>query len=165
MPYERQTWIDHQEDPITGDVLVEGTPMDKAHLEHMEDGILAADTAAAQALLVAGGKAPQSHTHDDRYYTEAETQALLAGKAETGHSHTPASIGAAAASHTHTPAEAGAAPASHTHPAAQVTAGTLPTGVLATNSTDYTTSRLRNSRFGTAAPGSLANGEIFFVYE
>ena len=59
----------------------------------------------------------------------------------------------------------GAATANHTHPASQITAGALPVGVTATNSTDYTTSRVRNARFGTSAPSSLANGEIFFVYE
>lgn len=41
------------------------------------------------------------------------------------------------------------------------TAGTF----VANNGTDYTTSRCRNARFGTSAPSSLANGEIFFVYE
>lgn len=61
--------------------------------------------------------------------------------------------------------EIGAAASSHTHPASQITAGALPVGVTATNSTDYTTSRVRNARFGTSAPSSLANGEIFFVYE
>lgn len=52
-----------------------------------------------------------------------------------------------------------------THPPTILSSGTLPAGVLATNSTDYTTSRIRNARFGTTAPSSLANGEIFFVYE
>lgn len=51
------------------------------------------------------------------------------------------------------------------HPASQVTAGALPVGVTATNSTDYTTSRVRNIRFGTTVPTSLANGETYFMYE
>ena len=59
----------------------------------------------------------------------------------------------------------GKAAGSHTHPASQVAAGTLPAGVLATNSTDYTTSRLRNIRFGTTVPSSLANGEVYMMYE
>lgn len=80
---------------------------------------------------------PSDHNHDNRYYTEAETNNLLNGKAA----------------------------ASHTHAAGQVTAGTLPAGVVAANGTDYGTSRLRNIRYGTAAPASLANGELFFVYE
>ena len=42
---------------------------------------------------------------------------------------------------------------------------TLPIATLATNGTDYTTSRIRNARFGTTVPASLANGEIYFRYE
>lgn len=49
--------------------------------------------------------------------------------------------------------------------AGNIGSGTLGTGVIATNDTDYTTSRLRNVRFGTEAPTSLSNGEIFIVYE
>lgn len=30
---------------------------------------------------------PESHTHDDRYYTESETDGLLAGKSDTTHNH------------------------------------------------------------------------------
>ena len=33
------------------------------------------------------GAAASSHTHDDRYYTETETDTLLAGKAATSHTH------------------------------------------------------------------------------
>lgn len=64
-----------------------------------------------------------------------------------------------------TASDVGAATSGHTHAANTITAGTLSTGVLATNSTDYTTSRLRNIRFGTSVPSSLSNGEVFFVYE
>ena len=34
------------------------------------------------------GKAATLHTHDDRYYTESETNSLLAGKAASSHTHT-----------------------------------------------------------------------------
>lgn len=34
-----------------------------------------------------GVYAPASHTHDDRYYTEAEITSLLTGKSDTGHTH------------------------------------------------------------------------------
>lgn len=64
-----------------------------------------------------------------------------------------------------TASDVGAAASSHAHAANTITAGTLVTGVVATNSTDYTTSRLRNIRFGTSVPSSLSNGEVFFVYE
>lgn len=51
-----------------------------------------------------------AHTHDDRYYTETETDTLLAGKAASSHSHAisdttglqTALDGKAASSHTHT---------------------------------------------------------------
>ena len=33
-----------------------------------------------------------SHTHDDRYYTESETDTLLAGKSDTGHAHAAGDI-------------------------------------------------------------------------
>lgn len=33
------------------------------------------------------GKAATSHTHDDRYYTESETDTLLAAKAAASHDH------------------------------------------------------------------------------
>lgn len=59
----------------------------------------------------------------------------------------------------------GKAATNHSQAASTITAGTLPVGVVATNGTDYTVSRLRNVRFGTTAPTSLANGEIFIVYE
>lgn len=50
-----------------------------------------------------------------------------------------------------------------------MSSGTLPTGVRATNSTDYTTSRIRNIKASTvdltAGSSYLANGEIYLVYE
>lgn len=52
---------------------------------------------------------------------------------------------------------------------AKISSGTLVAGVKATNSTDYTTSRLRNIRASTtdltAGTSTLANGEIYLVYE
>lgn len=38
------------------------------------------------------GKAAASHTHDDRYYTESETDDILAAKANTSHTHSAANI-------------------------------------------------------------------------
>jgi hypothetical protein len=37
--------------------------------------------------------APKSHSHDDRYYTEAEVDGKLAGKSNTGHTHTKDQVG------------------------------------------------------------------------
>ncbi|MHC4239463.1 MAG: hypothetical protein ACYSUC_06870, partial [Planctomycetota bacterium] len=52
------------------------------------------------AMCIQGGSITQGgtavslsgHTHDDRYYTEAETTAFLAGKSNTGHTHLEADI-------------------------------------------------------------------------
>ncbi|MBQ6698115.1 MAG: hypothetical protein IJN09_03655, partial [Oscillospiraceae bacterium] len=40
------------------------------------------------------GASPSGHTHDDRYYTEAEIDTKLAGKAASSHTHTAADVGA-----------------------------------------------------------------------
>ena len=37
-------------------------------------------------------RTPVSHNHDDRYYTETETDTLLAGKADTSHNHAASEI-------------------------------------------------------------------------
>jgi len=51
----------------------------------------------------------------------------------------------------------------------KMSAGALPVGVTATNSTDYGTSRIRNIRASTtdlvAGSSALNNGEIYLVYE
>lgn len=46
-------------------------------------------TALGSKTLTAAdvGAAASGHTHDDRYYTETETNNLLSGKADSGHSH------------------------------------------------------------------------------
>ena len=56
------------------------------------DGAAAALKPVADALA---GKAPAAHTHDDRYYTEAEMNARLAGKANTSGTYTGITAGAA----------------------------------------------------------------------
>ncbi len=83
------------------------------------------------------------HTHDDRYYTEAETDTLLSGKAAATHSHAIADVTGlqsaldgkqpsgsyAAATHSHAISDVtglqtaldGKAPSSHTHTASQIT--------------------------------------------
>lgn len=54
------------------------------------DSTLKVSGAAADAKATGdalAGKASASHTHDDRYYTEAEMDGKLAGKSNTGHTH------------------------------------------------------------------------------
>lgn len=55
-------------------------------------------------------------------------------------------------------------PSAHTQSAATITAGTFPGNVSVKPGTDYTTSKLRNVKFGTSVPGSLNNGEIYLLY-
>jgi len=38
------------------------------------------------------GKSDIGHDHDDRYYTDAETDTLLGGKADTSHTHTASAV-------------------------------------------------------------------------
>lgn len=100
-----------------------------------------ASAAAGRAQEAADGKAALEHVHDGRYYTEAETDAMLAGKADAGHGHTraqiadfPASLPAsdvyawakAPSKPSYTAAEVGAAGSSHGHTTATAkTAGFL----------------------------------------
>ena len=100
-----------------------------------------ASAAAGRAQEAADGKAALEHVHDERYYTEAETDAMLAGKADAGHGHTrtqiadfPASLPAsdvyawakAPSKPAYTAAEVGAAGSSHGHTTATAkTAGFL----------------------------------------
>jgi hypothetical protein len=42
--------------------------------------------------LAEAGISAVGHTHDDRYYTEAEITTLLSGKSDTGHTHTIANV-------------------------------------------------------------------------
>lgn len=55
-------------------------------------------------------------------------------------------------------------PSAHTQSASTITAGTFPGNVSVKPGTDYTTSKLRNVKFGTSVPGSLNNGEIYLLY-
>ena len=71
-----------------------------------------------------GTYSPLGHTHDDRYYTESETDTLLGGKSDTGHTHD---------SRYYTESEtdtllSGKSNTGHTHAAGDITSGTLPIG-------------------------------------
>ena len=52
-----------------------------------------------------------------------------------------------------------------THPPSILASGTLTAQITASANANYSHSQIRNIRFGTSAPTSLANGEVFFVYE
>lgn len=88
---------DAANDRVTIAVIGTVPDADRVDGKHASDFALAGHTHSAGDI----GAAPASHTHDDRYYTESETDALLAGKANVSHGHDPASIGAAPAGHNH----------------------------------------------------------------
>jgi hypothetical protein len=58
-----------------------------------------------------------AHTHDDRYYTESETDTLLSGKSNTNHTHTKSQI----TDFAHTHVKADITDFSHQHPISDVT--------------------------------------------
>ena len=51
MAYERQVFVDQEVDE-NGDVVVEGTTLKKAHLDHIEDGIVANEAAIAAKTVL-----------------------------------------------------------------------------------------------------------------
>lgn len=60
-----------------------------------DNEVLAYDSASSlwkNQTAAEAGLSEVGHTHDDRYYTETETNTLLSGKSDTGHTHTIANI-------------------------------------------------------------------------
>lgn len=60
--------------------------------EHTSDEIHYAYDQNVSVTTILGNKAPKHHTHDDRYYTEAEIDEKLNGKADSNHRHNDVSI-------------------------------------------------------------------------
>lgn len=60
--------------------------------EHTSDEIHYADDQNVSVTTILENKAPKHHTHDDRYYTEAEIDEKLNGKADSNHRHNDVSI-------------------------------------------------------------------------
>lgn len=54
-PYVKQTWVDHIVADDTGEVLQQGTLLDAAHFNHMEEGIAAMDTRISQIAVSTDG--------------------------------------------------------------------------------------------------------------
>lgn len=84
---------------VTADKLAEGVIPEIPEVTLASLGITATaqelnytDGVTSNIQTQLNGKAAVSHTHDDRYYTESETDDLLAGKANTSHSHSAANI-------------------------------------------------------------------------
>lgn len=60
--------------------------------EHTSDEIQYAYDQNVSVTTILENKAPKHHTHDDRYYTEAEIDEKLNGKADSNHRHNDVSI-------------------------------------------------------------------------
>lgn len=60
--------------------------------EHTSDEIHYAYDQNVSVTTILENKAPKYHTHDDRYYTEAEIDEKLNGKADSNHRHNDVSI-------------------------------------------------------------------------
>ena len=60
--------------------------------EHSSDEIHYAYDQNVSVTTILENKAPTQHTHDDRYYTEAEIDEKLNGKADSNHRHNDVSI-------------------------------------------------------------------------
>lgn len=88
-----------QDGAITADKLAEGVIPEVPEVTLASLGVTATaqelnytDGVTSNIQTQLNGKAAVSHTHDDRYYTESETNNLLAGKANTSHTHSAANI-------------------------------------------------------------------------
>lgn len=84
---------------VTADKLAEGVIPEVPEVTLASLGVTATaqelnytDGVTSNIQTQLNGKAAASHTHDDRYYTESETNDLLAGKANTSHTHSAADI-------------------------------------------------------------------------
>lgn len=89
MQAQVQQLIDHLRAEVDG--IEQGSEvMLKTVYDADGDGVV--DEAAAAPWSGITGKPdtfpPSAHNHDDRYYTETETDTKLAGKADSGHTHT-----------------------------------------------------------------------------
>lgn len=88
-----------QDGAVTADKLAEGVIPEIPEVTLASLGVTATaqelnytDGVTSNIQTQLNGKAAVSHTHDDRYYTESETNNLLAAKANTSHIHSAANI-------------------------------------------------------------------------
>lgn len=88
-----------QNGAVTADKLAEGVIPEIPEVTLASLGVTATaqelnytDGVTSNIQTQLNGKAATSHTHDDRYYTESETNDLLAAKANTSHTHSADNI-------------------------------------------------------------------------
>ena len=125
---------------------------------------------ALQAAI--DSKAPSSHTHDDRYYTESEMNTKLAAKADTNHgTHVPTPQTANNAKflrndnswQTVTPANIGAAPSSHNHNDSYYTKTEINTEIDNINETINTKEAALQASINGKAPSSHNHDDKYYT--
>ena len=125
---------------------------------------------ALQAAI--DSKAPSSHTHDDRYYTESEMNTKLAAKADTNHgTHVPTPQTANNAKflrndnswQTVTPANIGAAPSSHNHNDSYYTKTEINTEIDNINETINTKEAALQASINGKAPSSHNHDDRYYT--
>lgn len=104
-------------------------------------------------------KSDTTHLHDDRYYTESETDALLDGKSDTGHTHSISDV-------TSLQDELDSkSDVSHTHSYLPLSGGTLTGNLEGTNATfdnvtsDVTGNASTSSKWATPRSISISNSD------
>lgn len=120
-------------------------------------------TGALSALQTGlNGKAASSHSHN-------ASQLPISSSQTNSNSYIPTSALVYSMQQQITSLNDAKANTSHTQAASTITAGTFGGAVVATTGTDYTTARVRNIQASTsdltAGSSSLANGNIYLVYE
>ena len=186
---------------ISGEGTTTGDWLDITDHTHLLAQITDAGTAAAKDVPASGDAAadevvlgndsrltdarpPQTHTHDDRYYTEGELNVFFAGKSDVGHTHVLANISdAGTAAGVNIPVSGDAAtdeavlgndsrltdartPQAHTHDDSYYTESEIDTFLAGKSNTSHTHVLANISDAGTAAglnvafSGDAAAGEV-----
>lgn len=156
--YTPTTWVNHYEDPVTGEVLQQGTDVDEQHLNNIEKGIVDAHAKADDALAGLKTKAEGNHNHNTQY-------------SGINHTHTAQDVGASPANHNHDGRYATAAQGTTADNAVPKGGGEMWGALRVTPTTWNDWSQVRNVSVrpkGAAYPGSgegAANGSFVFFYK
>lgn len=121
-------------------------------------GVLSNQTDLQNAL---NAKSDVGHIHDDRYYTEAEVNSLLSGKANTAHSHVIGDVSGLQAALDGKQAAGSYAAAVHTHVATDISNSTA-TGRSVLTAVDADAARDAIGVYVQATdPGAVADGSLW----
>ena len=168
--YTPTTWIDHVEDPATGEVTTLGTEVNAAHLNNMEQGIQAAINAIGQTDADLSGRDAKATIADTDAFLLADSEgenpslmrvlwstvkARIKGYLEAVFVPLTRTVNdkALSADIALTADDVGAAASSHSHAAGDITSGTLG---LARGGTGAATAAAARTNLGAGAASGLA---------